>query len=224
MISIIIPTWNEAAHLPATLAALDASPEDKEIIVVDAGSDDETATIARAAGCHVIHAKTRQRASQLNTGAAAAGGEILFFLHADTLVQAAAMPRLEGVAGDPRIAGGGFARRFQPWSPLLACTCRLADWRGRFFGLYFGDQALFVRRNVFLELGGFRDLPVFEDWDLCRRLKSRGKMRLLKPPVQSSARRFAKEGALRVTWRDFWLTCRYLRGEDPQQLWKDLQS
>ena len=108
----------------------------------------------------------------------------------------------------------GVIVRAPPPSP----SPRLAVLRNRLFGLYLGDQAIFVRRHVFAELGGYRDIPIFEDLDFSRRLSAAGKTVTLTPPVYSSARRFARLGPLRTTWEDLILTGRYLSGENPNHL------
>ncbi len=209
MISVIIPTLNEAHHLPETLSALAQLGEAVEIVVVDAGSEDGTADVAEKMGARVITSDRRQRAHQCNLGAAQASGDILWFLHADTWVSPSAVRSIDEALKNPRVAGGGFRRRFRSASPLLLVTCMLASLRGRLFGLYFGDQSLVARRVVFEAIGGFSDLPVFEDFDLCQRLQKEGKLACLGPPVRSSARRFEKRGALAVTLHDLWLTLRY---------------
>ena len=220
MISVIIPTLNEAANLLETLASLQAQSEPHEILVVDAGSDDGTQALAREAGARVIVSDRRQRAYQLNLGAAAARGETLWFLHADTWVNPASSRSIVEVLEDPAVVGGGFKRRFRSASPFLLLTCLLASLRARWFGLYFGDQSIWVRRDSFDAVGRFAEIPVFEDFDFCQRLKKRGRLVCLGPAVRSSARRFEKRGALAVTLRDLWWTCLYHGGESPYKLWE----
>lgn len=218
MISVIIPTLNEARSLPRTLAAVRAQPVPHEILVVDAGSQDETTQVATAAGARTFTCPVPQRAMQMNLGAAHARGEVLLFLHADTLLPSGGLEQLASALRDDSTLGGAFTRRFDSHSPWLRLTCWLADWRGRWLGWHLGDQAIFARRAVFDELGGFRQLPLFEDLDFSRRLARRGGVVTLDPPVSSSARRFAARGPLRTTLSDFWLTCRYLAGADPARL------
>ncbi len=218
MISVIIPTLNEAAMLPASLRALHSQSVAHEVLVVDAASEDDTVALARAAGARVLESPQIQRASQLNLGAQQARGDVLLFLHADTVLPATGLERIAEALRHPRVVGGAFARRFQSDSLVLRATCLLAEWRGRWLGWNLGDQAIFVRRSVFDELKGFREIPLFEDLDFSRRLARRGQVVTLRPPVQSSARRFAARGPLRTTCADFWLTCRYLAGADPKRL------
>ena len=220
MISVIIPTLNEAASLPETLRRLQTQSETIEIIVVDAGSEDSTPTLAREAGARVIVSDRRQRAHQLNLGAAEARGDALWFLHADTWVSSAASRSIVQSLANPSVVGGGFKRRFRSASPFLFFTCMLASLRSRWLGLYFGDQSIWLRRAEFVEMGGFADVPVFEDFDFCNRLKEHGRLVCLGPPVRSSARRFEKRGALAVTLCDLWWTFLYHRGESPYKIWE----
>jgi cellulose synthase/poly-beta-1,6-N-acetylglucosamine synthase-like glycosyltransferase len=150
----------------------------------------------------------------MNYGAAAARGRVLLFLHADTLLPPGALVRLLAATDRSGVVGGAFSRRYCSFSVVLAVTTRLASLRNRLLGWHLGDQALFVRREVFEKLGGYRDLAVFEDLDFSRRLRRFGKTVTLTPPVYSSARRFAQLGPLRTTWHDLKLTFRYLSGKD----------
>jgi len=160
----------------------------------------------------------RHRARQMNFGAAEARGRILLFLHADTLLPAGALSKIVEAIDRRGAVGGGFSRRYRSRSLTLALTCRLADLRNRFFGWHLGDQAIFVRRDVFEQLGGFLDIPIFEDLDFSRRLRAAGRIVSLQPPVLSSARRFAGKGPLRTTFDDLRLTRRFLAGADPNEL------
>lgn len=217
-ISIIIPVANEADALPETLARIGGVPN--EIVVVDAQSEDETAAIAERFGCKLLAFPERHRARQMNFGAAAARGRILLFLHADTHLPPDGLAKVIGAIDRDGAIGGGFARRYRSRSVTLALTCRLADLRNRFFGWHLGDQALFVRRDSFEKLGGYRDIPIFEDLDFSRRLRAAGPTRTLRPPVVSSARRFAARGPLRTTLDDLRLTRLYLAGVHPNELSK----
>lgn len=214
VISVIIPTCNEEGTLPATVASVRANSRPHEIIVVDAGSNDKTVAIARELGVMVEISAARQRAAQMNHGARRARGEILLFLHADTRLPKIAFERIEQCLALERIGGGAFARRFDSPSLLLKMTCLLAEMRNRAIGWHLGDQAIFVRRNLFEKLNGFAPWNRFEDLDFSRRLARIALVATLRPPVVSSARRFEKEGAARRTWRDFLLTMQYLQSAE----------
>ncbi len=215
-ISVIIPVANEAAALPDCLARIAGAPN--EIIVVDARSEDETAAVARRFDCRLLSFPERHRARQMNFGAAEARGSIFLFLHADTLLPEGALPKIVAECDRRGAVGGGFARRYRSRSLTLALTSRLAELRNRLFGWHLGDQAIFVRREVFQQLRGFLDLPIFEDLDFSRRLRAAGRTITLTPPVLSSARRFAAKGPLRTTLADVALTRRYLQGVPPNEL------
>lgn len=223
MLSIVIPTLNEVEVLPRTLQSVARAAVDEqtfEVIVADAGSGDATIDVARAEGCLVVRSPRVQRAEQMNAGAAHARGEVLLFLHADTLLPPGALGQVSAACGQPGVVGGGFARRYDSPSLWLRFTCWLARWRNRWCGWHLGDQAIFARRSVFERLGGFRDFDVFEDVDFSRRLAGEGRLITLEPPVWSSARRFAEHGILRRSLMDAWLMGRYGLGASPHRLKK----
>lgn len=222
MISVIIPTLNEAALLPATLEALRVNAARHEVIVVDAGSGDATCEIAAAAGATVLASPRRQRAAQMNFGARQSRGDALMFLHADTRLRPDSLAAVERALTWPGVVGGGFARRFDHPSRVVRWSCALAGWRCRLTGWFFGDQAMFARREAFTALGGFQEWDVFEDVDFARRLRLRGRTVLLGPPIVSSGRRFARGPAWRRVLGDAWLTWRYACGADPQAVAAEL--
>ena len=179
-----------------------------------------TAAIAQA-GARIIPGPRRQRAFQLNLGAHHARGEILLFLHADTLLPEGALDQIAYRLQDPQRVGGAFARRYASPSWVLRLTCLLAHARNRLIGWHLGDQAMFVRRDLFVRLGGFRPVDRFK-MDFSRRLKKFGRLLTLLPCVTSSSRRFMSAGPVRTTLRDFVLTIRYLlHGLEPER--PDLQ-
>lgn len=220
MTSVVIPTSNEAQHMSATLEAIAAAGLDTchEVVVVDAGSNDPTPTIASAHGARVVPSARRQRAAQMNLGAEQARGDILLFLHGDTLLPAQALEKIERVMQGRRVVGGAFARRYDSHSSLLRVTCALAGVRARLCGWFLGDQGIFVRAELFRKMGGFQDFDLFEDLDFSRRLRREGRVVTLRPSVTSSARRFQRLGPWRTTWADFALTYCYLRGVAPNYL------
>ena len=221
MIAVIIPTLNEAELLPETLSCIRANKAACEMLVVDGGSGDETVQLAEAGGARVIHSPKRQRAIQMNLGAQEARSDIFLFLHADTWIGPNALQQIEKTLDQPGLVGGGFARSFQSASPVLRVTCRIGECRSRLLGWFFGDQGIFARRSAFERAGGFRELPLFEDIDFCRRLSRFGTMTTLRPPIVSSSRRFDARGSVRTTISDVWLTMRYLCGADPVKLASD---
>jgi rSAM/selenodomain-associated transferase 2 len=220
MVSVVIPTYNEASYLPATLDSVADSKANKEVIVVDVGSVDGTAELAREKASRVVLSRRRQRADQMNLGARLARGSILLFLHADTVLPASALDHIESSLSRDRIIGGGFIRMYDSSSRFLQTTCLLAGLRTRWAGWFLGDQAIFIRRETFDDLGGFRDLDLFEDLDFSRRMAKAGQVVTLFPPVISSSRRFKAHGEVFTTLSDVWLTFRYLMGANPNSLAK----
>lgn len=198
LVSIIIPTYNEASGIEALLHYLRAAaPADAvELLVADADSPDATAAVARQAGARVVACPRKGRAAQLNAGAAAATGQILYFLHADTYPPAGFLPAIrEAVAGG---AGSGcFRLRFNHSHWFL----RANAWFTRFDvdAFRFGDQSLFVRREVFARAGGFREeLLVLEDQEIIGRLRQQGPFRVLPLAVVTSARKYLENGVFRL--------------------------
>jgi rSAM/selenodomain-associated transferase 2 len=220
MVSVVIPTYNEAGYLPTTLDSVADSKANTEVIVVDAGSVDGTGELAEEKASRVLFSQRRQRADQMNLGAQHARGSILLFLHADTILPASALDHIESSLSKDRIIGGGFARRYDSNSWFLLTTCLLAGLRSRWAGWFLGDQAIFIRRKTFEKLGGFQDLDLFEDLDLSRRMAKAGQVVTLLPPVISSSRRFKDRGEVLTTLSDVWLTSRYLTGANPNTLTK----
>ncbi|MFQ5894362.1 MAG: TIGR04283 family arsenosugar biosynthesis glycosyltransferase [Nitrospinota bacterium] len=216
LISIILPVLNEATTIEETLDALDGLEGEREVIVVDGGSADGTAELA-APRARVLRAP-RGRARQMNAGARAARGEALLFLHSDTRLPPGALRLVAEALRDPACVGGGFRHRFDREGAYLRFTSRLANWRARFLGLFFGDQGQFARREVFEQVGGFPDVPLFEDWELSRKLRARGKLVLLPEAVLTSARRVERWGMGRALLTWYGLGCLYLLGVPPERL------
>ncbi len=191
-LSVIIPTLNEAVRIGARLDELAATPRVDEVVVVDGGSADDTVRIAsRRAGIRVVTAP-RGRASQQNAGAAAAGGDVLLFLHADVSLPGDATRHVASALEDPSVVAGAFRTWTVPDAgpSRLAPLLHLADLRSRYSGLPYGDQAIFVRAEAFHAAGGFPDQPLMEDLELSRRLHRLGRIRIVPASVRVSGRRF----------------------------------
>lgn len=208
-ISIIIPVLNEAAFLEMALKAIEEFSGPYEVIIIDAGSTDQTPRIARESIGRVLQSKVRQRAQQMNLGASQAKGEILFFLHADTIVSPNALDVIREALRDPGTVGGAFARRYDHPSIFLRLTCHLADLRSKLFGWNFGDQGIFVRKAIFRRLKGYSEMDVFEDLDFSRRLAKLGHTVNLSPLIRTAGRRFGTTPIF-TTCHDLILTIRYL--------------
>lgn len=216
-VSIVIPVLDEAATIAPQLATLQEFRQaGAELLVVDGGSSDATVACATPA-CDRVIVAPRGRGSQLNAGAQAASGVVLIFLHADTTLPA------DGVEAVFRaVAAGAVWGRFDvcisgesAWFPLIAAMMNL---RSRLSGIATGDQAIFVRRDNFLEAGGFPDLPLMEDIALCTLLRRRYRPACLRQRVITSGRRWEKNGVVQTIWRMWSLRWRYFFGADPRQL------
>lgn len=213
-VSIVIPTLNEASCLERTLRNLRIlAPAAKEVLVVDGGSQDETIAIAHAAGVKVIYCAQTGRSIQMNRGAEVATGEILCFLHADTLVPDDFVSVIEKTLANPRIAGGGFIS-LMTGSQTTRWGVSLHNYLKTYYApllfrphlffkglrLLFGDQVIFCRRADFCACEGFdSNLPILEEADLCLKLVHLGRLCQVNRIVQSSDRRVAHWGALKAT-------------------------
>ncbi|MFP4228193.1 MAG: TIGR04283 family arsenosugar biosynthesis glycosyltransferase [Salinivenus sp.] len=215
LVSVIIPTLNEASVLGATLERVRVQAGPLEVVVVDGGSDDATVSEARTWGARVLRAP-RGRARQLNRGAEGASGNVLLFLHADTLLPLNGLSRIRETLASSAAAAGTFQLQFDRTSPLL----RLYAWctRWPWVRICFGDRGLFVERSAFEAVGGYPEWPIFEDLELAARLHDRGGFRFLDTAVTTSARRFERNGALRQQLRNFYLWLHYMKGTDPEQV------
>src|SRR5262245_19999227 len=214
-ISVIVPTLNEQAHLPATLDSVALAPGD-ELIVVDGGSGDQTVTIAQQFTPQVLLSPPG-RALQMNRGAQHAQGDILLFLSVGTRVPPR---RLEAVRQAIQAGAIGGAFRLSLTPPTLAL--RLVAWgtnvRTRFGQLPYGDQALFMPRAIFEALGGFDDVPFMEDVRMVQALRTRGRLVILPHAVHTSGRRWQRDGVLYTTVRNTILIMLYFCGVPPATL------
>ncbi|MFN0119301.1 MAG: TIGR04283 family arsenosugar biosynthesis glycosyltransferase [Blastocatellia bacterium] len=215
MISIIVPTLNEAKTIRETARRLLAMAGEAEIIVVDGGSADRTVALARGCGLRVLTAP-RGRGAQLAAGGRAARGDVLLFLHADTQLPADALALIEQALRDPRVRAGNFSLRFAGASWGARLLTRLYPLL-RLGGMCYGDSGIFARRATYEAAGGFRDFPIFEDCDLYRRLRKHGRFIRLPARAVTSARRF--EGRFLRTFA-LWslLQVMYWLGVSPHRL------
>jgi len=225
-ISVIIPTLNEAPRIAATIRQV-AESGFTDIVVVDGGSTDGTPEIAAsiasdiqrsALGTIRLVITSPGRGSQMNRGAAAATGEILLFLHADTTLAPGAKASIEAAFHDPLVVGGRFDVQFDHASPWGRMISFFMNVRSRLTGIATGDQALFVRRAVFERLGGFAEIPLMEDVEFSRRLKRAGFTAALHDKVTTSFRRWEQQGPLRTILVMWALRFLYWLGVSPQRL------
>ncbi len=216
-ISIIIPALNEAKTIEKTLRQILDYPS-VEVIVVDGGSQDKTSEIATKLGAKLIYSPEKNRAYQMNLGAAAAIGEIFLFLHADTLLPNRYSPLVSEVLTMPKTVAGAFELEIDKSTLSFRLLESLINWRSHFLSLPYGDQALFMKAEVFRQVGGFAKLPIMEDFDLVQRLKKWGKIRIAPAKVITSSRRWQKLGICRTTTINQLIVLGYYLGVSPKKL------
>jgi rSAM/selenodomain-associated transferase 2 len=218
LVSVIVPVLNEASALPAALDHLAALEGLYEVIVVDGGSSDASVD---AASQHPLRpwvvGSARGRGRQMNEGARLAAGEILLFLHADSRLPARAYEQICAACADTNVAGGNFALRFDGGDRFSRLLGRVYALQRR-LGVYYGDSSIWLRRETFKRLGGFRPLPIMEDYDLVRRLERSATTRCLPGPALTSARRWQGLGLTRTVAS--WVLIRWLfiAGASPRRL------
>lgn len=195
MISVIIPCVNEEVLLEKTLTQLRRYKGDIEFIIIDGGSTDKTKKIGEKFG-KVISSK-KGRSLQMNTGAFEAKGDVLLFLHADTFLPENGFPLIHD-AFQGNVVGGAFRIKFDSNHWSVKFIEFRSNFRASFFKIFFGDQAMFVRKDVFLKMGGFKNIPIMEDLEFSSRMKKEGKVLLIQEPVITSARKFLKKGFVRT--------------------------
>jgi rSAM/selenodomain-associated transferase 2 len=214
-VSVIIPTLNEAERIESAVrSAWDAGAS--EVLVSDGGSRDATRELAAAVGARVVAGETR-RALQLNRAAELAKGEVLIFLHADTLLPA-------GAAGDvvAAIAAGAvfgaFRLAFREPAIRLRIAAAMINARTSLTRCPWGDQAQFIIRDRFLRESGFKDLPIMEDYELAIRMKRQGRVAILPTPVVTSGRRFLAKGVIRTAAINWRIVVSWRMGVSPEEL------
>lgn len=215
-ISIIIPVLNEVRNIKQALASTQPSTN-VEVIVVDGGSNDGTAEIAELLGVKLISAP-RGRAAQMNAGTLAATGDILLFLHADTRLPAGFDIMVRTVLQQRGVMAGAFALRID--APLW--SLRLVEWgvnwRSHLLQMPYGDQAIFVTKEIFHEIGKFPEFPIMEDFELMRQLRRTGRITIIPVPILTSARRWLKNGVFKTTLTNQIIIVAYLVGVSPKRI------
>jgi rSAM/selenodomain-associated transferase 2 len=215
-LSIIIPTLDESRSIAATLDVLSKEARGAELIVVDGGSRDGTIELVRERGVKLIESG-RGRGRQMGEGARSATGRALWFLHADTLPSVGCAAHIEEALRDASVVAGNFDVLFDGES----FAARFLTWlypRLRRLGLCYGDSGIFVRRESYERIGGFRDFPIFEDLDLVRRLRKEGRVAHLRARVTTSSRRFEGRSFALTFARWSFLQALYWLGVSPDTL------
>jgi rSAM/selenodomain-associated transferase 2 len=221
-LSVIVPMLNEERDIARTLEAIatagaSATDVTVEVIVVDGGSSDSSRDEARPR-CSVLLVAPRGLARQMNAGAAVARGDALAFVHADTIVPRTFAGDVAAALADRSVVGGRFDVGLDDHAPLFRLIGWLISLRSHLSRTGTGDQAIFVRRQVFERLGGYRDIELCEDLDLARRLKRIGRVACLRSRVTTSARRWRERGVLATTVRMWLVRIAFLVGVSPARL------
>ncbi len=216
LISVVIPTLNEEVNLLVTLRQLATHP-DVELIVVDGGSTDRTAEIARQFTPFVF-ISLPGRARQMNMGARHATGDILLFLHADTFLLPGALEEVQRRIIADAAVGGAFDLQIDSRSRLCKFVAKVSSRRSRWLRLPYGDQGIFAWRQTFLELGGFPEIPIMEDIGFARKLRRAGRLAFIRSGLVTSGRRWEANGTIRTTLVNWWVTFLYMLHIPPAQL------
>jgi rSAM/selenodomain-associated transferase 2 len=216
-VSAIVPTLNEEAEIVKLLTCLHGLRDSAlDIIVADGCSSDGTRS--RAAQLARVITASRGRASQMNAAARVARGQVLWFLHADCRPHPESLRAIRRALVDPEVVGGAFAYALDAPGAIYRVAEVLSNWKNRALGLFFGDMGIFVRAEVFRRIGGYTDLPLMEDMDLCRRLKRVGRSVILPQKIMTSARRWRSEGAMRNIVRNWAFQIAWGLGASPHVL------
>ncbi|MGB1875523.1 MAG: TIGR04283 family arsenosugar biosynthesis glycosyltransferase [Rhodospirillaceae bacterium] len=219
-LSIVIPTLNAAAHLPASLAALAAWPQASQIIVADGGSEDETESVARDAGVTIVQAN-RGRGQQLAQGAASTTGQWILFLHADTVLQSGWVEDVGAFISEANNQDRAAAFHFalDDAAPQARRVERLVAWRCRTLGLPYGDQGLLIHRDLYNKIGGYQQIPLMEDVDMVRRIGKR-QIHIFNSAALTSADRFRTGGWWTRPSRNLFCLFLYMCGLPPRWIAK----
>jgi rSAM/selenodomain-associated transferase 2 len=215
-LSVIVPALDEEATIEPTLACI-RSGDIHELIVVDGGSRDGTRALAKRHADRVLSAPTG-RAAQMNAGAAAASGDTLLFVHADTLVPLGFADAIARALADSRVVGGRFDVELRGGTRVLPLVAAAINWRSRWTRIATGDQAIFIRHDVFAAIGGYAPLPLFEDVRLSQTMKRAGRVACLRERVATSARRWEQRGIVRTVVLMWMLRAAHAAGISPTTL------
>ena len=217
-LSVLVPAWNDHAHLARLLPALVRLNVFHEVIVADASPQPAAAESVQAAGGIYLAAAQPNRGAQMNLAAERATGDVLIFHHADSILTAAHVAAIACALQDPAVIGGAFYRKFDGRHPRLLWLETVARFFTRHGGSFFGDQSVFVRRDTFRALGGFAPIPLMEDMEFSRRLRRAGQVTVLDPPLESSTRRHAAQGAWLTSLQNGLFIVLYKCGLSPHHL------
>jgi rSAM/selenodomain-associated transferase 2 len=222
MVSVIIPTYNEAVSIAPVLERLKQVRGEFEVLVADGSSTDQTAEIVREMAAAFpkplrLVESVRNRAIQLNQAAQVARGDAFLFLHADIFVPQETLESVNASLRDPTVIGGNFQIAFQGDTAVE----KFFTWCYRVrrpLGIYYGDSGVFVRRDVFERLGGFKPMPIMDDYEFVRRMERAGRTVCLKPPMLVSDRRWRVQGLWPTLFSWVWIQTLYSLGVPAERL------
>ncbi|MCF8260123.1 MAG: TIGR04283 family arsenosugar biosynthesis glycosyltransferase [Melioribacteraceae bacterium] len=219
--SVIIPTLNEEKFLPRTLQQLKSFNQNLEIIVTDGGSIDKTVSIAQREKIHLV-ASSPGRGIQQKRGAQIAKGEILIFLHVDTILPKQYFQILESYTNNPDFSAATFRLKFDEDKFAL----NLYSWFSRFESIFttFGDQTIIIRKDLYNRIGGFPEVKIFDDVIILRELRRRKALIKIPHSVITSARRFRKHGLIKTQLLNGWFIVKYLLGYDVEEIYNSYNN
>lgn len=218
MISVIIPTLNEEMNIARCIESLRSEDFSGDIIVADGGSEDRTRAIARSHADVIVIYTLKGRGTQMNAGSKASAGDILLFLHADTVLDEGWATELNAALDDPHVVGGAFTFSIDNPSMKYRLVEAWVSMRCRIFKLPYGDQAIFIRKNIFQELAGYKELPLMEDVDIISRMKKLGRISILRKKAVTSGRRWVSKGLLKTAAINQMTMLMYHLGVSPERL------
>ena len=222
MISVILPIYHEEASIGGTLQRLKEQAGSYEVIVVDGGSEDQSLEVARSCAqqfpqWQVLSAQ-KGRANQMNVGVREAKGDILLFLHADCWLEKGTLTAIEEAMQKENVVGGCLTQKIEASHPYYRWLELTGNIRARLFRIFYGDQAIFIRREIFDKIEGYPPIPLFEDLAFSRRLRREGKTAVLSKQVVTSPRRWERKGMLRGSLQNLFILFLYGLGISPQRL------
>lgn len=222
-ISVIIPTFNEGENLENTLKSV-LTESNLEVWVIDGGSQDKTIEIAQKCGVNAVLSPNKGKSQQMNYGVTLTTGEILLFLHGDTLLPVNYGQIIRDILKNDDFIAGAFELTIKDAKNALKLIEKMVNWRSHFFSLPYGDQGLFIKRETFKTVGGFKNITIMEDFELIQRLKKRGKIAIATSSVITSDRRWRKLGVFKTTLINQIIVLGYYSGISPQILAKWYRS